>query len=169
VITDIAWNQPGARNLGAFHATGEWGLFFDIDQLVNIDALGTLLLKLDTFDKRTMYSLRIKELVNILNNENLSHHPNTFLVNMQKFKTYGMYDEDFAGHYGYDDLYLPRVWEHNGGKRLLINDPVFFEDMGFGNTKFSRDLEHNKALAIEKINAGCKNSPGILRFEWEML
>jgi glycosyltransferase involved in cell wall biosynthesis len=167
ITTDIAWNQAGARNLGAFHAAGEWGLFFDIDQQLNLDTLETLLLNLDRLDKTTMYYLRIKELVDIINNVNLSNHPNTFLVNMQQFRTRGMYDEDFAGHYGYEDLYMPRVWENSGGSRVLLNDFIFFEDLGFGTTNINRNADRNNALAMEKLRAGGKNSPGILRFEWK--
>lgn len=167
VITDIQWNQAGARNLGAFHASGDWGLFFDIDQRLKLETISSLLVNLDRLDPMVMYSLRIKELVNILNNDQLLSHPNTFLVNMKKFKTYGMYDEDFAGYYGYEDLYLPKVWEKAGGTRILLNDPVFFEDVGFGTSSLNRSLERNLALASNKLNSGCKNSPGILRFEWE--
>ena len=81
----------------------------------------------------------------------------------------GMYDEDFAGYYGYEDLYMPLVWARHGGKRVLFNDPVFFEDMGFGTTSLNRDLSRNLALAQQKMAAGTKNSPGILRFEWEQI
>src|SRR4051812_37755228 len=42
IDTDISWNQPGARNLAALSARGEWGLFFDIDQVIDVDAIGML-------------------------------------------------------------------------------------------------------------------------------
>ena len=71
------------------------------------------------------------------------------------------------GHYGYEDLYLPRVWEAAGGQRTLLNSPVFFEDMGFGTSNFTRDLTRNQNLMLQKLASGCKNSPGILRFEWK--
>jgi len=166
VLSDIPWNQAGARNLGAFHATGEWALFFDIDQKWEIDTVGLLLNSLDKLSKRTMFYLQIRELIDITVNEPLSHHPNTFLVHLPTFRVLGMYDEDFTGHYGYEDLYMPRVWESRGGKRSLINQPVFFENMPFGTGNFDRDLRRNQQLMIAKMNAGCKNSPGILRFDW---
>jgi hypothetical protein len=43
----------------------------------------------------------------------------------------------------------------------------FFEDMAFGTSNLNRDLSRNLALAQQKMLAGTKNSPGILRFEWE--
>jgi hypothetical protein len=116
-----------------------------------------------------MYYLRIKELIDITFNKPLLYHPNTFLVSLAKFKQFGMYDEDFVGHYGYEDLYMPQVWEKHGGKRVLFNDAIVFEDMGFMTTNLNRDLSHNLALAQQKMAAGTKNSLGILRFEWEQI
>lgn len=166
VITDVPWNQAGARNLGAFNATGEWAMYFDIDQKFYAEPMASVLANLDRLDRRNMYYFRIKELIDITVNKPLEFHPNTFLVNLAMFKQRGMYDEDFAGHYGYEDLYMPQVWEKHGGKRVLFNDAVFFEDMGFGTPNLSRDLSRNSALAQQKMLAGTKNSPGILRFEW---
>lgn len=169
VITDLEWNQAGARNLGGFQAFGDWSLYFDIDQRINLDAVPLLLGNLDRLDKHVLYYLRIKELINILTDESLDNHPNSFLTNTREFRTYGMYDEDFVGHYGYEDLYMPRVWERSGRKRGFLSEPIFFEDMGFGTTKLDRNLERNMALALKKIENGCKNAPGILRFEWEQV
>jgi len=167
VISDIPWNQGGARNLGAVQACGEWGLFFDIDQKLDLATLPMLLANLDRLDPKAMYYLRIKELVNVLNGENLSNHPNTFLVNMRTFRAHGMYDEDFCGHYGYEDLYMPRVWEKAGCKRAFLGEVDFFEQLDFGTTTLQRDLDRNLALAMTKIADGCRNSPGMLRFRWE--
>jgi glycosyltransferase involved in cell wall biosynthesis len=166
ITTDIPWNQAGARNLGAYHARGEWGLFFDIDQEIILNSLPVLLINLVNFAKNTMYYLRADDIFDSLNNVTLAHHPNTYLVNMQQYRTHGMLDEDFAGHYGYEDLYMPRVWENNGCKRVLLDNPTFFKDLGFHTATFDRDLQRNKTLAHEKLISGCKNSPGILRFEW---
>jgi glycosyltransferase involved in cell wall biosynthesis len=166
VITDLPWNQAGARNLGAFNASGEWALYFDIDQKFYLEPLLSILSNLNSLDNMTMYYMRIKELIDITVNKSLSNHPNTFLVNLSKFKIHAMYDEDFVGHYGYEDLYMPQVWEKNGGKRVLFNEIDFFEDMGFGTTNLDRDLSRNLALAQQKMATGTKNSPSILRFEW---
>lgn len=167
VITDIPWNQAGARNLGAFNASGEWALYFDIDQKFYVEPISNVIANLNRLDTMTMYYLHIKDLIDITVNKPLLYHPNTFLVNLAKFKQLAMYDEDFAGYYGYEDLYMPQVWEKHGGKRVLLNDAVYFEDKGFGTTNLNRDLSRNYALAQQKLLAGTKNSLGILRFEWE--
>lgn len=169
IITDLPWNQAGARNLGTFTASGDWALYFDIDQKFYIDPMIRVLANLDNLNDMCMYYLRIKELIDITNNNSLSYHPNTFLVKLSKFKQLAMYDEDFVGHYGYEDLYMPQVWEKNKGHRTLLNDAIFFEDMGFGTHNLDRDLTRNYALAQEKMLAGLKNSKGILRFEWESI
>ncbi len=169
VITDLAWNQAGARNLGTFNATGEWALYFDIDQRFYADPMATVVDKLDQLEKMGMYYLKIKELIDITVNKPLDFHPNTFLVNLPMFKQHAMYDEDFVGHYGYEDLYMPQVWEKQGGKRLLLNDSIFFEDMGFGTSNLNRDLSRNLAMAQKKMAEGCLPPVGILRFNWEQI
>jgi len=169
VITDVPWNQAGARNLGTFMASGEWALYFDIDQKFYAEPMLTVLGNLDRLDAMTLYYLRIKDYVDSNVNQQLTHHPNTFLVKLTSFKQYAMYDEDFAGYYGYEDLYMPLVWEQHDGKRLLFNDLVFFEDIGFRTSNLNRDLSRNLALAQNKMASGTKNSTGILRFEWKQL
>lgn len=169
VTSDIAWNQAGARNLGIFNASAEWALYFDIDQHFYAEPMFTVLSQLHTFDKSTLYYFKIKELMDIVNNVSLAYHPSTFLVHIASFKKMGMYDEDFAGHYGYEDLYMPRVWEANGGVRTIFNTPDFFEQLDFGTTSLSRDLSRNAALGAEKMRNGTRNSVGILRFQWQQI
>ena len=126
VITDLPWNQAGARNLGAFNASGEWALYFDIDQRFYADPMAAVVANLDRLDKMGLHYLKIKELIDITVNKSLACHPNSFLVNLAMFKQHAMYDEDFVGHYGYEDLYMPQVWEKQGGKRIVFNDMIFF-------------------------------------------
>jgi glycosyltransferase involved in cell wall biosynthesis len=169
VISELPWNQAGARNLGAFNATGEWAMYFDIDQRFYPEAMYSLILSLPQLKTDTMYYMRIKELIDITVNEPLPYHPNSFLVHLASFKRMGMYDEDFVGHYGYEDLYMPRVWERNGGNRILLDNLMMFEDMGFGTSNMNRDLSRNLALAQQKLAAGARNSTGMLRFDWEQI
>lgn len=167
IKTDIPWNQGGARNLGAFHASGEWGLFFDVDQLLLVDTLPSLLFSLAGLNADVMYFLRANGVFDSNVSMPMVHHPNTYLVNVSRYRVYGMMDEDFSGYYGFEDLYMQRVWESSGRRRLLLDGSVFFDDVGFKTPALNRDLERNKALAHQKLAEGCKNSPGILRFEWE--
>jgi hypothetical protein len=166
ITTDIAWNQTGARNLGTFNATGRWGLYFDIDQKLSAEPLAHVMRVLDQADPMTMFYFKSKNITDI-DGTSMPFHVNTILVQLANFKAYGMYDEDFAGHYGYDDLYMPQVWERQGGRRAVLNDAEYFEDLRFRTGNLNRDLSRNKALAEQKLAAGAKNSPGVLRFAWE--
>ena len=169
IITNIPWNQAGARNLGLFNASGAWALYFDIDQKFYVDPMSQILNQLDFLDEGVLYYFKIKALYDVVNNVQLEYHPSTFLVNIAAFKCMGMYDEDFSGHYGYEDLYMPKVWERNGGRRTLFNTPDFFEESGFGTQDLSRDLTRNAMLANEKMRNGVLNSTGMLRFRWEKI
>ena len=169
ITTDIPWNQSGARNLGAYMASGEWALFIDIDQKFYETPLCHVLDNIDELDQGTMYHLQIKELINILTQNRLLFAPSTFLVHLPTYKIRGMYDEDFAGHYGFEDLYAHQVWERNGGKRALFSDRVYFEDLSFGTTSLDRDNVRNDMLSRQKMQDGTHNAPGMLRFAWEQL
>lgn len=167
VTSDIPWNQGGARNLGATKAQGVWALFFDIDQRIQLETLPLLINLLEKANPRnTFLYLRIRHLIDIQNNQSLPCAPSTFLTHLGDFRERGMYDEDFTGHYGYEDLYLIAAWEKRGGNRIVLEQPIFFDDMGFGTLAFDRDKERNGRLMNEKIKAGCPESPDILRFGW---
>jgi glycosyltransferase involved in cell wall biosynthesis len=169
INSDIAWNQSGARNLGAFHANGDWAIFFDIDQKLHADPIRRILEHLYKLDDMTMYYLRSDNATDANIGTMLPFHLNTFLVKLRNFRTYGMFDEDFAGHYGFEDLYMSHRWERSGGKRAVLEDFNYFEDLGFGTTTLDRDLSRNKLLQEQKLRDGCRNAPGILRFEWEQV
>lgn len=169
VTDDIAWNQGGARNLGIFCSVTEWIILIDIDQLLYESFLVDIVdgIQRGIFEPEVLYHFRIKELVNIQNNESLIHHPNSYLVNRSKFLEFGMYDEDFVGGYGYEDVYLMKQWVYHGMRRSLI-DKVSSEDLPFGTKSLDRDLSRNLKLAMDKINSGeIVRSRGILRFNWK--
>jgi len=169
ISTDISWNQSGARNLGAFNASGNWIIFFDIDQKFRLDAMQRILANITKFDDMTLHYLRSDNAFDANIGNLLPFHSNTYLINLRKFKIYGMFDEDFAGHYGYEDLYMSYLWGTHGGKRSVLNEVDFFEDLGFATANLDRDLNRNKLLQEQKIKAGTGNSTGILRFKWEQV
>jgi len=165
ITTPIDWNQAGARNLGACHAKGQWSLFADADQRFYREPMESLLARLDQLDPMFMFYPKTKNITD-LDGSSKTVHVNTILVNTQKFREMGLYDEDFAGHYGYEDLYMPEVWERLGGRRAILEDMEYLEDLRFRTPKLDRDFMRNHMLKEQKIAAGAKNSPGILRFDW---
>lgn len=167
VVDDIPWNQAGARNLGALTANGEWLLYFDIDQLLSDYGLNYVVTHCGSLDQNLMYFFLVENFIDSNINQELSVHPNTFLVSAVKFRINGMYDEDFAGNYGYEDIYLPYLWEKNGGTRAMIGQVPFFRDQKFKTGTLSRDLEPNKLVSREKMLRGVKRPKNYIRFEWE--
>ena len=77
-----------------------------------------------------------------------------------------MYDEDFAGNYGYEDIYLPYVWEFSGGERKILGDTALFRDTKFKTTNLDRSSVMNHDLAVHKINSGIKKTKNLIRFSW---
>jgi hypothetical protein len=169
VKDDIPWNQAGSRNLGTLVAKGRWLLFFDIDQKISLAGLDYIARHCDALDSTTMYYFYVHNFVDSNTMETLTIHPNTFLVNATSFRELGMYDEDFAGHYGYEDLYLPYQWEKHGGKRAILGDQAFFVDQKFKTNTLSRDLEPNKLKANYKMATGIPRPKSFIRFDWEKI
>jgi glycosyltransferase involved in cell wall biosynthesis len=177
ISTDIHWNQAGARNLGIFHARAPWMLLFDIDQRLTPETLPTILLNLHALEPNVMYSLITKGLYNGIDRVKADRHISTFLVNRDRFKEIGVYDEDFVGHYGYEDIFMHLMWMINGGREAFLNQPYFFEvELNFKTERLDRNLERNKLLMAEKYNNAIKKlesvklSPqNILRFQWHQV
>ena len=167
VTDDIPWNQSGSRNLAMYHATGTIALFIDIDQHMKIDFLERLAGASENIQRNTIYFFKIDPpILNIQNGEYLNHHPNSFFVNLQDYKTKIHYDEDFAGGYGYEDVFLFRAWEKLGGKMTFVNEEVS-SDLPFGTTNLDRDIKRNEDIIKKKIfEENFKVSPSILRFNW---
>jgi hypothetical protein len=167
ITTNIAWNQPGARNLATFHARGAWGLYFDLDQRFHGEPMSIVLNQIRFMDDMTLYHFRSDNEAIKDPGTRIPFHPNTYLVNIGSFKTHGMYDEDFSGSYGYDDIYMAEHWERGGGRRQLLADFNFFTNLKFDTARLDRDASHNRRLGQQKLLDGARNSAGMLRFAWE--
>lgn len=147
---DIPWNQPGARNLG-FHLLDGWVLSSDIDHVItkqNIKDLQKLEL-----DKNCVYYIARKE------NGKVTTHRNIYLMHKEAFERIGGYDEDFSGHYGYDDTLFNKKIKEN----LKICETEVVCDYYPAGTKLKRDSSHNKELLKTKTG---KEITTKLRFSW---
>jgi len=169
ITDDISWNQAGARNLGAFMAKSNWALFFDIDQLPSEYGLSEIIKNLKLAESNILYYFKVDNFVDSNLEIELPVHPNTFMVNLERFKATCMYDEDFAGNYGYEDLYLPYVWEYYGGKRQVLGNNAYLTDQKNKTMTLNRSLEINKILAHQKIANGIKKPTNLIRFNWKMI
>jgi hypothetical protein len=168
VTDDIPWNQGGARNLATIHATGAVAMFIDIDQHIKIEFLERLCASIENIQRKTIHFFKSNPpLINIQNGQELSHHPNSFFVNLKDFKAHVHYDEDFAGHYGFEDIFVMRAWEKAGNKLTLVNEDVS-RNLPFGTSNLDRDVKRNQDLIHKKVfQEDCAMSPSILRFRWK--
>jgi hypothetical protein len=149
---NIPWNQPGARNLGFQEAKG-WIVCADIDHLVTKENIEDIL-KLKK-KKGTVYFLG-REDVNSWN---------VFLIHKDDFEKIGGYDEDFSGHYGYDDIeFLWRCQKNlKVEERKDIKVKVFAKE---SSTKdLNRDYSFNHNLLETKTHI-VKNQGKRIRFKY---
>jgi hypothetical protein len=64
-------------------------------------------------------------------------------------------------------LYLPYLWERNGGVRMILGEGSFFNDMKFRTPNLERNLEPNKHKSTQKLLEGIKRPKNLIRFEWK--
>ena len=149
---DIAWNIPGARNLGAAVCPTEWILFCDMDQTFSKESIDQLCNT--RLERGKFYSFtRIGR----------PRTCGTMLVNRLDYWAVGGYDEDFAGFYGYNDPYL---------RYILHLGNVFEVTLPIVCTQHQADcvltrVPNNEGLYHKKIKEG--RSHTYLRFPWKRL
>lgn len=151
VDEDIPWNQPGARNLG-FSVLEGWVVCADIDHLVtrgNIDQLLKLKKK-----KGTIYYLGRED----------ADSWNLYLIHKDDFGKIGGYDEDFCGHYGYDDTLFNLMAQRQLKVEEVrdIKAKVFAKE---SSTDMERDFRFNQNLLAYKWRKE-KNDGERIRFKW---
>ena len=170
VDEDIAWNQPGARNLGATMSVSDKIIMTDIDHEMTVEAFDHMIKGRNP--GRTIYKFRreTKE------GGGRKSHPNTFFLSRARFLRYYGYDEEFCGHYGFDDAMLWR-WQRYHGTRFMYLPAcckalLHSAEKADGFHSLKRDLDHNKKLAAEKRRLWREYGPKagysrlFLNFKW---
>jgi hypothetical protein len=144
---DIPWNQPGARNLGMVYARSDRVVLTDVDHEFPEQVLRHIVGR--RVPKRNVYKLRRTD----LGGRPLKAHPNTFVLSRARFLELHGYDEDFSGHYGYDDAMFWR-WQRNHGTRFLYLPRALAvkarTEPRLRHHSLNRDLAHNARLAAHK-------------------
>jgi hypothetical protein len=87
------------------------------------------------------------------------------LISRQGFWRAGGYDEDFSGHYGFEDVVFRMMWRKHVGTEVLLTD-IAFEQIAFRTSGLDRDTTRNQALAQARAAAGMPKPRGMLRFGW---
>ncbi len=160
VEDDIAWNMPGCRNLAAMQARSDWLLFFDVDNVTSETNIHRMMLATAALDRSRLHVFARQH-----DGVAVAPHINSFLISRWGYFRAGGYDEDFAGHYGFEDVLFRNLWRKHVGKEVLLPDMVF-EQMGWRTNNLDRDTTHNQALANFKAALGLPKPKGCLRFGW---
>lgn len=160
VDDDIDWNMPGCRNLAATLCETPWLLFFDVDNVCSEASLRKIVDNLPRLDKSRLHVFRRTE-----NGVDVEPHINSFLITRQGFFKAGGYDEDFSGHYGFEDVAFRMMWRKHVGGEVLLTD-IAFEQINFRTSGLDRDLARNQALIQLRAAKGFPKPKGMLRFAW---
>lgn len=162
VIDDIDWNMPGCKNLAALMARADFLLFFDCDNIAPAAGLAALARAAGQLRPDVLYNFRRV----LEDGQEMPPHINTLLMSKRGFFQAGGMDEDFCGHYGYEDVHFHHMWRHHVGTELLLAD-IAFTQLGYRTSTMNRDTSRNQALIHEKINVQrYRRSTGKLRFNW---
>ena len=148
VLDDIAWNMPGAKNLGALQAKGEWLFFYDADQFLDAKGLKKLVEQLKVLPSNTLYRFNRFQLSD---SSPLPVHQNCQVLKKIEYVEVGGYDEDFCGAYGHDDSYFERIWTFRKGKITVLNEPFIFDDGELATQNLNRDTHKNRVLRRKKM------------------
>jgi hypothetical protein len=160
VEDDIDWNMPGCRNLAATVAETAWMLYFDVDNVASEASLRKIVDALPQLDTKRLHVFRRVE-----GGVDVEPHINSFLITRQGFFRAGGYDEDFSGHYGFEDVLFRMMWRKHVGTEVLLTD-IAFEQIAFRTSGLDRDTTRNQALAQARAAAGMPKPKGMLRFGW---
>ncbi len=160
VDDDIDWNMPGCRNLAATLCETPWMLFFDVDNVASEASLQKIVDNLPRLDPGRLHVFRRVE-----GGVDVEPHINSFLITRQGFWRAGGYDEDFSGHYGFEDVAFRMMWRKHVGGEVLLTD-IAFEQINFRTSGLDRDQTRNQALIQLRAANGFPKPKGMLRFAW---
>ncbi len=162
VTDEIEWNMPGCKNLAVAMSRADWLLFFDVDNIADAKSLQSIVASLGNLQRSTMYRFR-----RVQDGQDVDSHINTMVISKWAFFKAGWMDEDFAGHYGYDDVHFHNMWNKHVGNQVLITD-IAFQQLNIRTSNLDRDQSHNFELIRRKVmEEGVRSSVGKIRFNWE--
>ena len=170
---DIRWNQAGARNLGVVYAPSDKVIVTDLDHVFAEETLQHIV------DLPRLGKVMYKPFRYAADGNELSPHPNTFILSRGRFFENFGYDEEFAGEYGYEDGMYWRWQRYNGTRFRYMSKryPIHVRD-GDENgvtTGLQRDKIKNKQLRTRKLKEIAEYGPlgghshQFLNFTWQLV
>ncbi|MGA2544998.1 MAG: glycosyltransferase family A protein [Rectinemataceae bacterium] len=162
---DIGFNNGGAKNVGITHAAGLWCVLMDLDHwfdIENISALYRLSRRED--GSRWFQFSRLRDGIARGVNPNLK-------MAMRDNLASNLYDEDFSGNYGYEDIYQSYMLSRELGpptipEGIFVHETIEVPDANtISITK--RRLATNKRLLERKIAGEVPYSRHALRTPYD--
>tara|TARA_R110002049_G_scaffold205648_1_gene376158 strand:+ start:168 stop:1547 length:1380 start_codon:yes stop_codon:yes gene_type:complete len=142
ITSDITWNQGGARNLGVQHAKSEHMILTDIDVVFPENLLARLIhYKLpnnSVFKFNTIVNLKLRR-----------PHENVFFITKSVFMRTNGVDEEFSGHYGYEDIFFTHQQKALGTKFFVFG----YSNIVLREHKESKETQHydlNRDIAVNE-------------------
>jgi len=124
VDEDKGWNITGAKNIGMHEAKGEWCFCGDLDHLVTQEMLNWATKA--TLEPRHFYIFPRRDEKGV---ETDDYHENFMLIRREDFWHVGGYDEDFAGGYGWEDVWFKEMAYQRGMQRVKVPQ-IFSQAIG---------------------------------------
>jgi hypothetical protein len=147
---DIPWNMSAANNAGFRGLSGKV-LRLDIDHYLEGDQIEALK---DTKIARGELAIFPRYRADMA--KLLMPAPNIYMIHAEDFWSVGGYDEDYCGHYGYEDKDIRRRYDRAGFRTYLSSLPINVH-IGLSTKGLDRNLTRNKHLYI------CKGKPQLNR------
>jgi len=160
IDVDVRWNWLAARNLGMAHAAGGWCLLTDMDHVVSLETLSSVVF--GRHDPRTVYRFSRVESDGVP----IKPHPNSWLMTRDMFWQIGGYDEALSGYYGTDGEFRRRV-AGTAPVRILTDTLVRHEfHLDASTMRYARKQPED--LAVQRLVAarGPDWRPKTLSFPW---
>lgn len=178
VLTDIPWNQHGARNLGAHVAADGWLLMIDLDHVLLAQSAAQVLELLPGLDAKGWYRFNRRRTrwneAGELETFDIKPHINSFLVKRDVYWRAGGYDEDYCGCLCGDTQFHGALDEVGSRQHLDVYLDVYGASIvpDAATPYLPRDRAQKEECARrirDKRSRGDTVAKNPLRFGWERL
>jgi glycosyltransferase involved in cell wall biosynthesis len=166
IATPIPWNQPAARNLGGRLSSGDWLFFTDQDHFLEPEAMQAV----TTYPKKESCAYYLKRECRYADGrvKQIRQHWGTVLLHRFLWAQVGLWDEDFCGHHGYDDImFFSRL-----AGQTVTPAIMHYTVTDYADHSLSRDDSYNKRLLDRKLqqhNRGTYKPQSPQSFEWSLV
>lgn len=166
---DVAWNMPGARNIGVKEALCEKILLLDADHVVGPESFSKLLSDAEQLKRGQIGQFRRKKRTGSSPEEwvDVPSHINSFLIHKSDFLAVGGYDESFSGNYGHEDKFFKVCCRRHEIREIQLNTPLLAQ--GHHTPKLDRDKSINRAILDKYLSGNVNVSQKSLSYHWHKI